>query len=82
MQLWLVYTIMAISAIGALVSGLIFKRHTWRVLFLVGCIVVFMCMLWMLDIHYDWRRGTMKIIGIFSALALWTASFKIKKTED
>ncbi len=82
MPLYLVYPIMAISAIGVLVSGLIFKRHTWRVLFLVGCIAVFMCMLWVLDIHYDWRRGTMKIIGVFSALALWTASFKIKKTED
>ncbi len=55
MPLYLVYPIMAISAIGALISGLIFKRHTWRILFLVGCIAVFMCMLWVLDIHYDWR---------------------------
>lgn len=80
--MWLVYIIMAISAVGALVSGLVFERHTWRVLMLLGCLAVFVVMLMILSSYYDWRRGTCKIIAVFSCLALFTISFKIKKTED
>lgn len=73
---------MAISAVGALVSGLVFERHTWRVLMLLGCLAIFVVMLMILSSYYDWRRGTCKIIAVFSCLALFTISFKIKKTED
>lgn len=82
MDLLIVYIIMAVSAVGALVSGLVFKRHTWRVLMLLGCLAIFVAMLMIVDFHYGWRRGTGKIIAVASCLVLFVLSFKIKKTED
>lgn len=82
MNMLIVYIIMAISAVGALVSGLVFERHTWRVLMLLGCLAIFVAMLMVISSHFDWSRGTSKIIAVFSCLVLFALSFKIKKTED
>lgn len=83
--------IMAVSVIGALVSGLIFKRHTWRVLMLLSCVVVFEVM-WILltgkhrvelgSPDYSMYRFLRKFIGAFMAIVLFMVSFKIRKTED
>ena len=78
----IVYTVMAVSVVGALVSGLVFDRHTWRVLLLLGCLAIFVAMLMIISSHYNWDRGTCKIITIFSCMVLFVLSFKIKKTED
>lgn len=88
---WLIYLIMAVSGIGALVSGLVFKRHTWRVLMLLACVVVFEIMWLMLSGKHSVELGSpdyttykfiTKSVAIASAIALVGISFKIRKTED
>lgn len=78
----IVYIVLAVSAVGALLSGLVFDRHTWRVLMLLGCLAICVAMLMIISSHYDWSRGTSKTIAVFSCLVLFALSFKIKKTED
>ena len=74
---------MVLSAIGALVSGLILVRHTWRALMLVGCIALFEWMLSILIIRIGLTLGFEgKILGIASAMILFWLSFRIKKTKD
>lgn len=91
MENWLIYLIMAVSGIGALVSGLVFERHTWRVLMLLACVVVFEIMWLILSGKFSVEWGTSeyanykfirKAVGIASAIALVGISFKIRKTED
>lgn len=78
----IIYVVLAISAIGILISGLVFNRHTWRILMLLVCVIIFMAMLLTISNHFDWRRGTSKLIGVCSCTVLLILSFKIKKTED
>ena len=73
---------MTISAVGALVSGLVFSRHTWRVLMLLGCLAIYVSMLMIISSYFAWSRGTGKIIAVLSCLVLLALSLKIKKTED
>lgn len=73
---------MAISGAGALLSGLLFRRHTWRVLLLIGCLAIFEFMVIILSDHLGWDRLTRRVIGIVSGVALAAISFKIRKTED
>lgn len=73
---------MAIFGAGALLSGLIFQRHTWRVLLLVGSLAIFEIMVIILSDHLGWDRLTRRAIGVGSGVALAAISFKIRKTED
>lgn len=73
---------MAIFGAGALLSGLIFNRHTWRVLMLVGCLAVFEIMVIVLSYHLGWDKLMRRVICLVSGVALAVISFKIRKTED
>lgn len=77
---------MGLSGAGALFSGLVFRRHTWRVLMLIGCLALFEIMLIVLfdnlGLGRSERKIMLRLIGIFSGVAIMVISFKIKKTED
>ena len=73
---------MAISGVGALVSGLVFHRHTWRMLMLAGCLAIFEIIFMDLSYKLGWGRIERRLIGVFLGLAIVAISFKIRKSED
>ena len=82
MENWIIYIIMAVSGIGALISGLLFVNRTGKVTMQVVCLVLFEVMLFLLGQHYGWGVADGRAIGLLSGFFLVALSCRLWPTED